>query len=216
MKKGFAFRMDKKGYAEFCGRFPYDMTEDQEKAENAVLADMESERPMDRLVCGDVGFGKTEIALRAACLAALNGKQTAVLAPTTLLAEQHFETFSERFSETGATVEVLSRFKTAKQSKEILEKLEAGTIDVIIGTHKLLSSKIQVQGPGAPHRGRGAPLRREAEGENKVDARRHRHPHSHRDAYPEDAQPRLLRAPRPLHHRDAAGGAPLDKDPHPP
>ena len=148
MKKGFAFRMDKKGYAEFCGRFPYDMTEDQEKAENAVLADMESERPMDRLVCGDVGFGKTEIALRAACMAALNGKQTAVLAPTTLLAEQHFETFSERFSETGATVEVLSRFKTAKQSKEILGKLEAGTIDVIIGTHKLLSSKIKFKNLG--------------------------------------------------------------------
>lgn len=148
MKKGFAFRMDKKGYGEFCGRFPYDMTEDQEKAENAVLADMESERPMDRLVCGDVGFGKTEIALRAACLAALNGKQTAVLAPTTLLAEQHFETFSERFSETGATVEVLSRFKTAKQSKEILEKLEAGTLDVIIGTHKLLSSKIKFKDLG--------------------------------------------------------------------
>ena len=148
MKKGFAFKMDKKGYGEFCGRFPYDMTEDQEKAENAVLADMESERPMDRLVCGDVGFGKTEIALRAACLAALNGKQTAVLAPTTLLAEQHFETFSERFSETGATVEVLSRFKTAKQSKEILEKLEAGTIDVIIGTHKLLSSKIKFKDLG--------------------------------------------------------------------
>ena len=148
MKKGFAFKMDKKGYAEFCGRFPYDMTEDQEKAEHAVLADMESERPMDRLVCGDVGFGKTEIALRAACLAALNGKQTAVLAPTTLLAEQHFETFSERFSETGATVEVLSRFKTAKQSKEILEKLEAGTIDVIIGTHKLLSSKIKFRDLG--------------------------------------------------------------------
>ena len=148
MKKGFAFRMDKKGYAEFCGRFPYDMTEDQEKAEHAVIADMESERPMDRLVCGDVGFGKTEIALRAACLAALNGKQTAVLAPTTLLAEQHFETFSERFSETGATVEVLSRFKTAKQSKEILEKLEAGTLDVIIGTHKLLSSKIKFKDLG--------------------------------------------------------------------
>ncbi len=148
MKKGFAFKMDRKGYGEFCGRFPYDMTEDQEKAENAVLADMESERPMDRLVCGDVGFGKTEIALRAACLAALNGKQTAVLAPTTLLAEQHFETFTERFSETGATVEVLSRFKTAKQSKEILEKLEAGTIDVIIGTHKLLSSKIKFKDLG--------------------------------------------------------------------
>ena len=148
MKKGFAFRMDKKGYGEFCGRFPYDMTEDQEKAENAVLADMESERPMDRLVCGDVGFGKTEIALRAACLAALNGKQTAVLAPTTLLAEQHFETFSERFSETGATVEVLSRFKTAKQSKEIIEKLESGAIDVIIGTHKLLSGKIKFKDLG--------------------------------------------------------------------
>lgn len=148
MKKGFAFSMDKKGYAEFCGRFPYDMTEDQEKAEHAVLADMESDRPMDRLVCGDVGFGKTEIALRAACMAALNGKQTAVLAPTTLLAEQHFETFSERFSETGATVEVLSRFKTAKQSKEILEKLESGAIDVIIGTHKLLSSKIKFRDLG--------------------------------------------------------------------
>ena len=148
MKKGFAFKMDKKGYSEFCGRFPYDMTEDQEKAENAVLADMESERPMDRLVCGDVGFGKTEIALRAACLAALNGKQTAVLAPTTLLAEQHFETFSERFSETGATVEVLSRFKTAKQSKEIIEKLESGAIDVIIGTHKLLSGKIKFKDLG--------------------------------------------------------------------
>ena len=147
-QRGFAFSADSFMQHELEASFLYEDTPDQLKATNDVKADMERPQPMDRLVCGDVGFGKTEIALRAACLAALNGKQTAVLAPTTLLAEQHFETFSERFSETGATVEVLSRFKTAKQSKEILEKLEAGTIDVIIGTHKLLSSKIKFKDLG--------------------------------------------------------------------
>jgi len=135
-------------YREFCARFPYEETPDQEAAIEAVLADMSSPRPMDRLVCGDVGFGKTEVALRAAFRAVEAGRQAAVLVPTTLLALQHFEQFKERMESFPVRVEMLSRFRTARQQREILAGLAEGQVDVVIGTHRLLSGDISFRNLG--------------------------------------------------------------------
>ena len=110
----------------------------QEKAINAVIDDMTSPQPMDRLVCGDVGFGKTEVAMRAAFIAVMVGKQVAVLTPTTLLTEQHTQTFRDRFSEWPVRIDSLSRFRSKKDQARAIDELKAGTIDIIIGTHKLL------------------------------------------------------------------------------
>lgn len=128
--------------SEFSSSFPYELTPDQKEAWAAVRKDMESPRPMDRLICGDVGFGKTEVAMRAAFLACENGKQVMVLCPTTILADQHFHTFRRRFAAFPFCVEVLSRFLSEKEQLEIVEKLNAGKVDVIIGTHRLLSKDI--------------------------------------------------------------------------
>ncbi|WP_425863846.1 transcription-repair coupling factor [Arthrobacter sp. TWP1-1] len=137
--KGHAFGPDTPWQAELEEAFPYVETPDQLVAINEVKADMEKEVPMDRLISGDVGYGKTEIAVRAAFKAVQDGKQVAILVPTTLLAQQHFETFNERFSGFPVRVRPLSRFQTAKESKEIVEGVRNGTVDVVIGTHRLLS-----------------------------------------------------------------------------
>lgn len=137
--RGHAFGPDTPWQAELEEAFPYVETPDQLVAINEVKADMEKEVPMDRLISGDVGYGKTEIAVRAAFKAVQDGKQVAILVPTTLLAQQHFETFNERFSGFPIQVRPLSRFQTTKESKEIVEGVRAGTVDVIIGTHRLLS-----------------------------------------------------------------------------
>ncbi|HET6520303.1 MAG TPA: CarD family transcriptional regulator, partial [Geminicoccaceae bacterium] len=129
-------------YEEFAARFPYDETEDQLASIEDVLADLASGRPMDRLVCGDVGFGKTEVALRAAFVAAANGKQVALLAPTTLLARQHYHVFSERFAGLPIRVEQLSRFVTGKRANEVRRGIADGSVDVAIGTHALLGKGI--------------------------------------------------------------------------
>ncbi len=142
VRKGFAFPSPELDYNAFCSGFPFETTPDQQAAINAVVADMCAGQPMDRLVCGDVGFGKTEVAMRAAFLAVHGGKQVAVLVPTTLLAQQHYESFRDRFADWPITVEVMSRFKSAKQVTEMKERLAAGTIDIIIGTHKLLQNDI--------------------------------------------------------------------------
>jgi transcription-repair coupling factor (superfamily II helicase) len=147
-KEGFTNSIKKNDYLAFCETFPFEETEDQLKAINEVVTDMLSDKPMDRLICGDVGFGKTEIAMRAAFIAVHNNKQVAILVPTTLLAQQHFENFQERFTEVGAKVEVLSRFKTAKQQTEVIGQLKSGNVDIIIGTHKLLSKDIQFKDLG--------------------------------------------------------------------
>ena len=141
-KKGFAFSQDSVWQKEFEEQFPYDETNDQLKAIEDTKHDMESSRVMDRLICGDVGFGKTEIAIRAAFKAVQDGKQVAVLVPTTILAQQHYNTFSERMAESGVTVEMLSRFRTPQQQKKIIEKLSHGQVDIIIGTHRLLSKDV--------------------------------------------------------------------------
>ena len=142
-KKGFAFKYDREEFQQFAAAFPFEETHDQKMAINAVLSDMCQPKAMDRLVCGDVGFGKTEVAMRAAFLAVMNHKQVAVLVPTTLLAQQHYENFKDRFANLPVNVEVLSRFKTAKEQKQILQNLSEGKVDILIGTHKLIQSDVK-------------------------------------------------------------------------
>ncbi len=148
LQKGFAYAPDSYLQHELEASFIYEDTPDQSTATAAVKADMESERPMDRLVCGDVGFGKTEVAIRAAFKAVDNNKQVAILVPTTILAFQHHKTISERLKDFPVTVDYLNRFKTAKQKKETLEKLEKGHVDIIIGTHQLVSKSVKFKDLG--------------------------------------------------------------------
>tara|TARA_Y100001960_G_scaffold332184_1_gene431784 strand:- start:4124 stop:7585 length:3462 start_codon:yes stop_codon:yes gene_type:complete len=148
LKPGYKFALDRGQYATFKAGFPFEETDDQKIAINAVMSDMCQAKAMDRLVCGDVGFGKTEVAMRAAFLATDNGKQVAVLVPTTLLAQQHFENFRDRFANLPIRVEVLSRFKTAKEQKQVLQDIEEGKVDLVVGTHKLLSNDIKFKDLG--------------------------------------------------------------------
>ncbi|HBM71207.1 MAG TPA: transcription-repair coupling factor, partial [Erythrobacter sp.] len=141
LKKAPVIEVEDGTYNQFLDRFPWEETDDQERAIADVLSDLESGKPMDRLVCGDVGFGKTEVALRAAFVAAMNGQQVAVVAPTTLLARQHFENFSNRFSGFPLKVGRLSRLVSAKEMKETREGLSAGDVDIVIGTHAILSKQ---------------------------------------------------------------------------
>ena len=141
-EKGFAYSSDSYLQHELEASFLYEDTPDQSKATADVKKDMESKRPMDRLVCGDVGFGKTEVAIRAAFKAACDGKQVAVLVPTTVLAYQHYQTFMHRLEQLPVTVDYLSRARSAKDTRQILEELEAGKIDILIGTHKLISKTV--------------------------------------------------------------------------
>jgi transcription-repair coupling factor (superfamily II helicase) len=141
-EKGFAFSPDTYLQKELEASFIYEDTPDQQKATNDVKQDMENSRPMDRLVCGDVGFGKTEVAIRAAFKAVVDGKQSAVLVPTTLLAYQHFNTFTDRLADMPVTIDYLSRARTAKEIKELLQKLKEGKIDILIGTHRLISKDV--------------------------------------------------------------------------
>lgn len=147
-KKGHAYELTEQAYAEFCRGFPFEETEDQQQTIQAVLADMQSPKPMDRLVCGDVGFGKTEVAMRAAFVAAYAGKQVGILVPTTLLAQQHFESFKDRFADWPVRIEVLSRFQTAKQQTQVLKELAENKVDIIIGTHKLIQKDVKFSNLG--------------------------------------------------------------------
>jgi len=142
-RQGFSFGIDRKLYAEFAAGFPFEETPDQQNAIDAVISDLESNQPMDRVVCGDVGFGKTEVALRAAFVAVQAGRQVAVLVPTTLLAQQHFSTFSDRLADWPVKVELLSRFRSGSQSKAVLKQLESGAVDIVIGTHRLIQKDIR-------------------------------------------------------------------------
>jgi len=147
-RSGTAMEVDIEEYSAFTGRFPFEETADQERTIEEVLADLCSTEPMDRLVCGDVGFGKTEVALRAAFVAVQNKKQVAMLVPTTLLAQQHFQTFSDRFADLAITVDLLSRFRTKKDSEAIIGSMQTGTPDIIIGTHRLLQDDIKFRDLG--------------------------------------------------------------------
>ncbi len=142
LRQGHAFSLRQHDYEAFCDAFPFEETPDQLAAVTAVLDDLQQGKPMDRLVCGDVGFGKTEVALRAAFVAVNEGKQVAVLVPTTLLAEQHFNTFSDRFADWPVKIAELSRFRSQKQTSETLVALVEGKTDIVIGTHKLLQKDI--------------------------------------------------------------------------
>jgi len=140
--KGYAFSSDTVWQQEFEETFPFEETPDQYKAILEVKKDMESDTPMDRLICGDVGYGKTEVAIRAAFKAVMEGKQTAILVPTTILAQQHYNTFKERIENYPITIEMISRFRTPAEQKEVLRKLALGEVDIVIGTHRLLSDDI--------------------------------------------------------------------------
>lgn len=146
--KGFSYQAIDQEYAAFSAAFPFEETPDQQTAIQQVITDMQSSRPMDRLVCGDVGFGKTEVAMRAAFVAVQNGKQVVVLVPTTLLANQHYQNFLDRFADWPFRIETLSRFKSAEEQKEIIAQLTTGTIDIVIGTHRLLQKNIQFKNLG--------------------------------------------------------------------
>ena len=147
-RKGHAFPVPQEEYEAFADAFPFEETVDQETAIHAVISDLARPQPMDRVVCGDVGFGKTEVALRAAFVAVQAGKQVAVLVPTTLLAQQHYQTFLDRFADWPVRIEVLSRFRSGKQQTGILKALESGRLDIIVGTHGLLSDKVKFKDLG--------------------------------------------------------------------
>lgn len=142
-KPGYAFELDPKLYTQFVSGFAYEETLDQANAIESTIYDMQQPKPMDRLVCGDVGFGKTEVAMRAAFVAVQNNKQVAVLVPTTLLAQQHFESFKDRFADWPVRIEVLSRFGSNKAHEQVIEDLSNGKVDIVIGTHKILQKDIQ-------------------------------------------------------------------------
>ena len=147
-RKGHAFKLTLQDYEAFAEGFPFEETPDQLAAIEAVINDMQSGRPMDRLVCGDVGFGKTEVALRAAFVAVMGGRQVAVLVPTTLLAEQHYNNFTDRFAEWPIKIAEISRFRTAKEQAEAIKGLQEGNIDIIIGTHRLIQKDVKFKNLG--------------------------------------------------------------------
>ena len=147
-REGYAFADPKADYSTFSAGFPFEETPDQQSAIEAVYSDMLSSKPMDRLVCGDVGFGKTEVAMRAAFIAVHGGKQVAVLVPTTLLAQQHYNSFRDRFADWPVKVEVMSRFKSAKEVSEAMQQLAEGKVDIVIGTHKLLQDDVKFKNLG--------------------------------------------------------------------
>ena len=190
--------------------FPYRETPDQLEAIEAVKEDLESGRPMDRLVCGDVGFGKTEIAVRAAFAVALNGRQTLVLAPTTILAQQHWNTFRERYGDFPVTTEMVSRFRRPAEVKQALADFASGKVDVLIGTHRVLSRDVVPVESRARGRGRRAALRRRAEGAPAPTAARGRRAVADRHSDPADAAHVPRRAAGHIDDRDAAGGATAD------
>ncbi len=147
-RKGYAFSADTPWQRQFEDQFPYELTPDQEQSVREITADMESDRNMDRLLCGDVGYGKTEVSLRAAFKAVMDSKQVAILAPTTILAQQHYNTVVKRFSGFPVNVEVISRFRTAKELKSVIARLKNGEVDIVVGTHRLLNKDVQFKDLG--------------------------------------------------------------------
>lgn len=147
-REGYSFKLPETAYNSFAAGFPFEETPDQQQAIEQVVTDMTAGKPMDRLICGDVGFGKTEVAMRAAFIAVQDGKQVAVLVPTTLLAQQHYQNFKDRFAEWPVNIEVVSRFRSTKEQTEILQKVKEGKIDILIGTHRLIQKDVQFQNLG--------------------------------------------------------------------
>jgi transcription-repair coupling factor (superfamily II helicase) len=211
LAEGFAFSPDSNWQREFEDAFEFTETKDQLAAIQDVRRDMESPQPMDRLLCGDVGFGKTEVAMRAAFKALGDGKQVAVLAPTTVLAFQHYETFKRRFAPFPARVEMLSRFVAPAERQRVLADLAAGKVDVIIGTHRLLSKDVEFH-DWAADCGRGAALRRAAQGAAEAAPAEHRRADDDGDADSAHASHVAVRASRYVGDRNAPQGP--AGDPH--
>ncbi|WAP66747.1 DEAD/DEAH box helicase [Jiella pelagia] len=157
--KAAVLRPDRVSFERFCARFAYELTPDQSRATGQVLADLASGRPMDRLVCGDVGYGKTEVALRAAAAAVFSGKQVAVIAPTTVLAQQHYREFVKRFAPQDVAVVRLSRLVEQDEAEAAKEALKSGEAKIVVGTHAILSQEPLLQGPRARRHRRGTALR---------------------------------------------------------
>ncbi len=147
-REGYSFQLPEDAYRQFAAGFPFEETPDQANAIDAVVRDMRAKQPMDRLVCGDVGFGKTEVAMRAAFIAVQDGRQVAVLVPTTLLAQQHFDNFRDRFADWPVNIELISRFRSSKQQQTIAQQVSEGQVDILIGTHKLLQGDLQFKDLG--------------------------------------------------------------------
>jgi len=147
-REGFQFGDPDEQYLQFAATFPFEETPDQAAAIGNVIRDMTAQQPMDRLVCGDVGFGKTEVAMRAAFIAVQSGKQVAILVPTTLLAQQHYQNFQDRFADWPVNIELISRFRTGKQQNSIVAKVKQGSVDILVGTHKLLSGQMEFKDLG--------------------------------------------------------------------
>jgi transcription-repair coupling factor (superfamily II helicase) len=147
-RQGFAYTIPDDSYQQFAAGFPFEETPDQELAIENVIADMTQEKPMDRLICGDVGFGKTEVAMRAAFIAIQAGKQVAILVPTTLLAQQHHETFKDRFADWPVNIDAISRFRTKKEQQQVIEKMKSGQVDIVIGTHALIQDGLEFKNLG--------------------------------------------------------------------
>ena len=210
--QGLAIDVDRAMYEPFAATFPFEETPDQLAAIEAVIRDLASSQPMDRVVCGDVGFGKTEVAVRAAFVAAAAGKQVAVLVPTTLLAEQHYRNFRDRFADWPLKVEVLSRFKTPKEIKAEIGKIAEGKLDVIVGTHRLLQKDVRFKDLGlviVDEEQRFGVRQKEA----LKALRAERAPaDAHRHADPAHAQHGDGRPARPVDHRHAARASPRGAD----
>ncbi len=195
-------------YPEFVNRFPYEETDDQDRAIDDVLEDLEAGKPMDRLVCGDVGFGKTEVALRAAFVMAMSGKQVALICPTTLLARQHYANFVERFHGFPINIGRLSRLVPAAEAKRTKEGLAEGKVDIVIGTHAMLAKSIEFKRLGTRHCRRGAAFRSRSQGAAEGAQERRPRPHPHRNANSAHAPDGDERPSRTVGNPDPAGRPP--------
>ncbi len=214
LKEAPALAPPQGAYDEFVARFPYEETDDQAASIDAVLGDLNSGRPMDRLVCGDVGFGKTEVALRAAFVAAMNGFQVAIVVPTTLLARQHTRTVLERFKNLPLRIGQASRLVSNKDLAEVKDGLKKGTVDIVVGTHALLGKQIDFQRLGPARHRRGAALRRDAQGAPEAVARRRACSDAFGHADPAHAAACAHRCARAVAHHHAAGRSPRRADVH--
>ena len=221
--EGHSFAPPDDHFREFEARFPFEETPDQERAIDDVLADLQKSRPMDRLMCGDVGFGKTEVALRAAFAVVMEGKQVLVLVPTTVLAQQHFETFRKRFAGFPVRVEMLSRFRRGERAREVLRAMRRGEVDIVDRHASPAAEGRRAQGPRPAGHRRRAPLRRDAQGEDQEAAQARGRADADGDADPAHAAHVAVRHPRSVDHRDPAGRPagdphvrhPLRRGPHP-
>ena len=210
---GHAFSPDSHWQQEFEDAFEYELTPDQKTAIADIKNDMESPTPMDRLLCGDVGYGKTEVAMRAAFKAVMDGKQVAFLAPTTVLAFQHEKTLQRAIRRLPRPRSTWSAGSgRSRRQKEVVADLAAGKVDVIVGTHRLLSKDVEFRDLGSARRRRGAAIRRGAQGKDQAAAKESRRPDDDGDADSADAEHVARRHPRHVDHRDAAERPPVDSD----